>query len=192
MSSARAPERGTILWLALLALLLAAGCGGSAQSGMPDSGTPDPVRTYRIRRLADSPVARSGHVAIALADGSALVMGGNTSETINVPDSDTSQRFDPTTETFAPGPQLALSALDRGFTVPVALRAGAFLLVGGGINSGTILRAPSAVLTQLFDPVRAEFVRVGDLQRVRSGDVSATLRGRTRSGDRGRVAACSL
>jgi hypothetical protein len=61
-------RRDRILWLGLLALLLATACGASADS--------QPARTYRIRRLADSPVARTGHVAIALADGSALVMGG--------------------------------------------------------------------------------------------------------------------
>ena len=76
---------------------------------------PDPVRTYRIRPLPDSPVARTGHVAIGLADGSALVMGGNSSEAINVPDSDTTQRFDPTTEAFTAGPLLALSAVDQEF-----------------------------------------------------------------------------
>ncbi len=156
-----------ILWLGLLALLLAAACGASAD--------PQPARTYRIRRLADSPVARTGHVAIALADGSALVMGGNSSEAINTPDSSSTHRFDPTTEAFIAGPMLALSALDREFTVPVPLRAGAFLLVGGGINSGTVLGTHPAALSQRFDPVRAEFVRSGDLKRVRSGDAAATL-----------------
>jgi hypothetical protein len=114
-------------------------------------------------------------VAIALADGSALVMGGNASDSINVPDSTTSHRFDPASETFTAGPPLALSALDRGFTVAVPLRGGAFLLVGGGINSGTVLRTPSAALTQRFDPIRNEFVRSGNLQRLRSGTVAATL-----------------
>src|SRR5215470_3004058 len=135
---------------ATLAVLFAAACGSSARPepgapdpGMPDSGTPEPVRTYRIRRLADSPEARSSHLASSLADGSALVMGGNTSEAINVHDIDTTQRFDPVLETFTAGPQLAFSVRDREFTVPVALRDGAFLLVGGGINSGTVLRTPS-------------------------------------------------
>src|SRR2546429_9327073 len=70
---------------------------------------------------------------------------------------------------------LALSALDREFTVPVPPRAGAFLLVGGGINSGTVLGTHPAALSQRFDPIRAEFVRSGDLKRVRSGDAAATL-----------------
>ena len=177
MTSAEPRRHDRIRWLGHLALLLAAACGASDRPapGTPDPGTPDPVRTYRIRRLADSPVARSGHVAIGLADGSALVMGGNTSESINVPDADTTQRFDPATEAFTTGPQLSFSVLDREFTVPVALRGGAFLLVGGGINSGTTLRTPSPRLSQRFDPVRGEFVRSGDLKRVRSGDATATL-----------------
>ena len=58
-------------------------------------------------------------MAIGLADGSALVMGGNSSEAINLPDSSSTQRFDPTTEAFTAGPMLALSALDREFTLPV-------------------------------------------------------------------------
>src|SRR5205823_7738648 len=97
MSSAEPHNHDRILWLGLLALLLAAACGTSAN---PGPGTPDPIRTYRIRRLADSPVARNGHVAIGLADGSALVMGGNSSEAINLPDSSSTQRLDSTTEAF--------------------------------------------------------------------------------------------
>jgi len=154
--------RHQIAWLGLLALLLAAGCGSAKQDSAPLP------RTYTIRRLPDSPVARSGHVAFGLLDGSALLMGGNTSEAINLPDSDTTQRFDPRTESFSAGPPMALSALDRDFTVLVPLQAGAFLLVGGGINSGTPLGTSSRVLSQRFDPARGEFTRSGDLQRVRS------------------------
>ena len=171
MSPTGPRKNDQILHLGLLALLLAAACG----TYDPNSGPPPAVRTYRIRRVADSPVARTGHVAIALADGSALVMGGNSSEAINVPDSDTSQRFDPVTEMFTAGPLLALSALDREFTIPVPLRSGAFLLVGGGINSGTPLLAHPGSLSQRFDPARGEFVRSGDLNRLRSGDAAATL-----------------
>ena len=129
----------------------------------------------RIRPLADSPVARTAHVAMVLPDGSALLMGGNTSEAINTPDLDTTQRFDVATEGLTAGPRLALSARDREFTVPVPLRGGAFLLVGGGINSGAGLGIHPGALTQRFDPATGQFKRVGDLQAVRSGDAAASL-----------------
>src|SRR5512147_447851 len=113
--------------------------------------------TYRdrFRQLAPSPVAYTQHVAIALADGGALVMGGNTSESPNTPDTDASHRFDPVTETVSPGPRLAFTA-EADLTTPVALDGGGFLLVGPGIDSG--LRA-----TQAFDASTGAFHRVGDL-----------------------------
>src|SRR5262249_19353829 len=57
----------------------------------------------RFRTLVPAPVGRTAHVAAALPDGGALVMGGNATDSINVPDSDTSERFDPRTETFSAG-----------------------------------------------------------------------------------------
>ena len=122
--------------------------------------------TYRdrFRQLAPAPVAYTQHVAMALADGGALVMGGNTSESPNVPDADTSQRFDPAAETMSPGPRLAFSA-NAGFTTPVELERGGFLLVGGGINSGTQLGGIDGVrATQAFDANPGRFARVGDLE----------------------------
>ena len=106
----------------------------------------------RIRQLADALVARKDHVAMSLPDGSALVMGGNTSESINVPDTNTTSRFDPAAEAFTGGPDLAFSvAIDGGFTTALALRTG-FMLAGGGINAGVGLGTPGTVLSQTFDP----------------------------------------
>jgi len=134
--------------------------------------------TYRdrFRQLAPAPVAYTQHVAMALADGGALVMGGNTSESPNVPDTDTSQRFDPTTETMSPGPQLAFS-VNAGFSLPVELNAGGFLLVGGGINSGTQLGGIDGVrATQVFDATTGRFSRTGDLNfRHRDGGTATAL-----------------
>ncbi|HET6981131.1 MAG TPA: hypothetical protein VFI53_03275, partial [Myxococcaceae bacterium] len=101
----------------------------------------------RVRQLANAAVARKDHVAIALPDGSALVMGGNTSESINVPDANSSSRFDPVSEAFSAGPDMAFSAaVDTGFTNVFPLRTG-FLLAGGGINAGVGLDAPGTVLS---------------------------------------------
>jgi Kelch motif/Galactose oxidase, central domain len=133
--------------------------------------------TYRdrFRQLALAPVAYTQHVAMALADGGALVMGGNTSESPNTPDTDSSHRFDPFTEAVSPGPRLAFSA-NLGFTTPVEL-GGGFLLVGGGINSGTQLGGIDGLLaTQAFDSTTGGFHRTGDLHsRHDRGGTATTL-----------------
>lgn len=128
----------------------------------------------RLRQLPDAPVARTNHVAMALADGSALVMGGNSSEALNVPDSSTTARFDPVTEHFTPGPDLAFSALDGFFTVAFPLRTG-FLLAGGGINGGAGIGTPGTVLSQVFDPAGQQFTRVGNERRNHAGNGGGAL-----------------
>ena len=129
----------------------------------------------RLRPLADATVARKNHVAMSLPDGSALVMGGNTSESINVPDTNTSSRFDPVSETFARGPDLAFSAaIDTGFTTVLPLRTG-FLLAGGGPNAGVGLQTPGPMLSQTFDPAAQRFTRAGDLRVQHQGTGSGVL-----------------
>ena len=129
----------------------------------------------RIRQLPDAAVARKSHVAVSLPDGSALVMGGNTSESINVPDTNTSSRFDAASEAFTRGPDLAFSAaVDTGFTILLPLRTG-FLLAGGGINAGIGLQTPGTLLSQTFDPAGQTFTRAGDLQVHHLGTGSGTL-----------------
>ena len=124
----------------------------------------------RFRALAPSSVARSGHVAAALGDGRAMIMGGNTSESINVPDSDTSEVFDPATETLSPGPQLLFTAEAGLFTSVAELSSGDFLLVGGGLNSGP----GGQVATQVFDSMGQRFVRVGSVATPARADARAT------------------
>jgi hypothetical protein len=124
----------------------------------------------RFRALAPSSVARSGHVAAALGDGRAMILGGNTSESINVPDSDTSQVFDPVTETLSPGPQILFTAEAGLFTSLAELSSGDFLLVGGGLNSGP----GGGVATQAFSSMGQRFVRVGSAVTPRRVDARAT------------------
>jgi hypothetical protein len=129
----------------------------------------------RVRQLTDAAVARKDHVAMSLPDGTALLMGGNTSESINVPDTNTSSRFDPTTEAFTAGPDLALSvSVDTGFTTALPLQTG-FMLAGGGINSGAGLHTPGTLLSQTFDPVAQSFTRAGDLQVNHGGTGNGTI-----------------
>jgi hypothetical protein len=116
----------------------------------------------RFRELAPSRDARTQHVTMALPDGGALVMGGNSSLSLNVPDTDMTERFDPMTEAFSPGPSLAFTA-EADLTTPAPLEGGGFLLVGGGINSGIELRSDGALATQAFDAAGPSFGRAGDL-----------------------------
>src|SRR5438128_1229310 len=104
----------------------------------------------RIRVLHGAAVAQTNHLAAALPDGRAIVMGGNTSESPLVPDSTLTQIFDPATEEFAPGPDLLFSVEDRLFTSVAPLQTGGFLLVGSGPNAP--VGALRSVVTQLFDP----------------------------------------
>src|SRR5262249_32548610 len=129
----------------------------------------------RVRQLTDAAVSRKDHVAMNLPDGSALVMGGNTSESINVPDTNTSSRFDPAAEAFTRGPDLALSvSVDTGFTTALPLRTGV-RLAGGGINAGVGLQTPGTLLSQTFDPATQTFTRAGDLQVHHLGTGNGTL-----------------
>jgi len=115
----------------------------------------------RFRALAASPVARTRHLTAALPGGRAIAMGGNSSEAINLPDIDTTQIFDPATETFSMGPQLVFSAVAGENTALAQLAGGGFLLSGGGINSSTTLPEHDGdVATQVFDGTG--FVRVGN------------------------------
>ena len=128
----------------------------------------------RFRALTSSPDGRHDHVTMALPTGGALIMGGNSTQSINTPDTDATLRFDPVAETFSPGPTLAFSAMAEGFTLPAPLPGGGILLTGGGINSGTELGGvDGSRATQVFDDAAGAFHRVGDLSsRHRSGAVA--------------------
>ncbi len=115
----------------------------------------------RFRALAAASVARTQHLAAALADGGAIAMGGHSSEFPNVPDSETSQRFDPVTERMVPGPALVFTALEGENTVLVPLGDG-FLLAGGGINSFHV-GAEGRIATQRFEAAGPSFARAADL-----------------------------
>lgn len=113
-----------------------------------------------FRVLHDAPVAQKSHLAAALPDGRAILMGGNTSESLHTPDSTRTQIFDPASDTFTAGPDLLFSAEAQEFTTVIQLANGAFLLVGGGVNAG--FGARTSVVTQLFDPAGAGLTAVGD------------------------------
>jgi hypothetical protein len=136
--------------------LRVAGTGGEVQA----EATVHANYRNRIRVLAAAPIAQTNHVAVALPDGRALAMGGNTSATVLVPDSTVTQIFDPGTERFSEGPDLTFAVQGTPFTSVAPLLSGEFLLVGTGQNAPGGPLHP--VITQLFDPARPGFTRVGN------------------------------
>ena len=125
---------------------------GAAGRGSPLRRRDLPRPVSRARALADRAHAARGHrPGRRWRPGD----GGNTSEFINTPDTVSTHRFDPITETVSPGPELAFSA-EAGLTMPAQLDGGGFLLVRGGTNS-------PAVATQAFDAETGRFDRVGNL-----------------------------
>jgi len=114
----------------------------------------------RIRVLDAAPFAQTNHVAAALPDGRAILMGGNTSDTPLVPDSTLTQIFEPATEKLARGPDLLFSAEARLFSSVVPLLSGGFLLSGSGLNAP--VGAARSVITLLFDPAVPGLTPVGD------------------------------
>jgi hypothetical protein len=128
----------------------------------------------RFRALASSPVGRTAHVAAALPGGGAIVMGGNASNEINVPDSDSSDLFDPASERMSDGPRLPFRVRAAEFTTVAPLPAGGFLVIGTGINAGPDIGRNADVATARFDPVTGQFTRVGDALVHRRGLSFAT------------------
>jgi hypothetical protein len=101
----------------------------------------------RIRLLDSAPVGQNNHVAAALPDGGAIVMGGNTSESFAVPDSTLTQIFSPATEKLARGPDLMFSVVARLFT------SVAPLVIGGEVPPELVGRVGVGVsATEIFDP----------------------------------------
>src|SRR4051812_30085570 len=118
----------------------------------------------RIRVLRSAPLAQRNHLAAALPGGRAILMGGNTSAGISVPDSTLTQIFDGATEEFTPGPDLLFTTAAQFFTSVAPLTSGAFVLIGTGPNAP--VGALRGVITQLFDPfaktATPAFTRLGE------------------------------
>lgn len=132
----------------------------------------DAVYRNRFRQLAPA-TARGDHLAATLPDGSALLIGGHTSDI--VPSGETVQRFDPATETTLAAPDLPF-VVDAPETSSVQLLDGRILLIGGGINSSTIggLGHDEDRLTLSLGPADQRFVRVGNTQQHRRSFTLAT------------------
>ncbi|HEX4382781.1 MAG TPA: hypothetical protein VH083_07525 [Myxococcales bacterium] len=154
--------------------ILAAAMLAACSSATPPGADGGQVVVYldRLRVLKAAPFAQTNHLAVALADGGAIVLGGNVSESIDLPDSTLTQIFEPASETFVRGPELPLSVEAQIFTSIAPLRDGGFILAGTGINAPA--GALASVATQLFDPASRSFTRAGNAATRGSANRTAT------------------
>ena len=109
-------------------------------------------------------VARAGHTATALPDGSVLVVGGFTTAENRIAGVEI---FDPTHERFR---AIAPPAVPRQSHSATLLPNGKVLIAGGYDGSGGYLRS-----AELFDPVSCTFTPTGSMTTARAGHVAVPL-----------------
>jgi alkylated DNA repair dioxygenase AlkB len=125
--------------------------GGRNDAGeiLPDAEIFDPA-TGEFRPTGEMLIPRVKHAAVLLADGRVLIIGGSDNRGYSERFTST-EIYDPTTETFAPGPDLGWGRHKIRDAV-VRLPSGAVLVTGG------------AARLELFKPADRVFVPVaGDL-----------------------------
>lgn len=113
----------------------------------------------RFRALPDAPIGRGEHVAFPLAGAGALLAGGHSADEANVPDSDSSEVFDPASERTTAAAELPFT-VEVPSTTGARLDDGTLLIVGASINTrlGHDVARAAAVLL----PGASAFIRTGD------------------------------
>jgi Kelch motif/Galactose oxidase, central domain len=137
-------------------VLLAGGFVGTQESGNPTETTELFLPTDLTGTVSGGPlyVARSGHAAVTLADGTVLIIGGiDASFTIL----ESVELYDPDIDGFS-----AASSLTFSRTVPAAsLLADGTVLVTGGNGSSLLLEPMPVSSAERFDPATGAFTVVG-------------------------------
>jgi hypothetical protein len=125
--------------------------GGSGAGGVGDKAPStaelyDPDTGKFVLTGSLKTARHSGHAATRLADGRVLVVGGNASDTQEVP-LKTAELYDPSSGTFAATGSMAVA---RDGESAAALRSGKVLVVGGADRSA-----------ELYDPTTGKFGATG-------------------------------
>ena len=135
-------------WVALVA--------AAAFHGLAHGGT--------LRATTSMSVARAGHTATALPDGSVLVVGGFTTAENRIAGA---EMFDPTHERFR---TIARPNVMRQSHSATLLRNGKVLIAGGYDEESRYLSS-----AELFDPATGRFTSTGSMTTSRAGHVAVLL-----------------
>ena len=152
----------------LLAAMLLAACGPTPATADLTPSTPDPF--VNVEPSMAPPIqalrlitARSAHTATTLLDGHVLVTGGFAGSEAGLASTEV---FDPTSESFTPGPDLLQARLAHTAT---RLNDGRVLIVGG-LDNGHYLAS-----AELYDPATGALTETGPLHDARSGHGAVLL-----------------
>ncbi len=158
--SAPLRPRRSLVWVALVALLVGLGLFVAMLAGSPPKvDTRVPLGMFTV--TGPMSVARAGHAAIPLQDGRVLIVGGSSSGA----DLTGAELYDPGTGAFTPTGSMSTVRTSGTFTL---LRDGR-VLVAGGADAGSVMDS-----AELYDPRTGAFSPTGSMTTPRQ-DHTATL-----------------
>jgi hypothetical protein len=119
--------------------------------------------TNRFTPVGPMTIGREGHTMIQLADGRVLVFGGYSGSMPDQANLASAELFDPASGTFVPTGSMQ-RARNNGTVVPIRLRDGRILVIGGADVDGATsfdaaaqLKRNGPVTTELYDPALGTF-----------------------------------
>jgi hypothetical protein len=161
MATPRAVHQATLL--ASGELLVTGGCvSAGCDHATGQSERYDPAGR-RFRPAAAMQAARSGHAAVALADGRVLVAGG----WVDGRTVASAELYEPGNDRWSAAPDLAEP---RGMPTATALADGRVLLAGGSRDLSPLASA------EIFDPASGSFGPAASMQVARQGHAAVRLR----------------
>jgi Kelch motif protein len=146
--------------LALLVLAIVPGC--VTRRGLPPSVGTSPSAAQHFRPTRSMSVPRAGHVAVMLADGRVLIVGGWRGA-----ERASAELYDPATRTFAPTG--SLREISRA-TNALRLTSGDVLVLGMG-GEGARCRRPNDLASfynEIYHPQTGTFVVTAEMRRPRA------------------------